>query len=502
MSIGQDRVDEIFYRASQVPPEDRPAFLDGACDGPEQRREVEALLASNDDMSDTFLETPVLPRAADGGPPEQDHFGAYRIKEEIGRGGMGRVYLAVRDDDEYEQEVAIKILKRGLDTEEVVRRFRDERQILARLDHPYIAKLLDGGTTSDDLPYLVMERVQGERIDRYCETHRLPVRAHLELFRKVCAAVHFAHQNLVVHRDLKPGNILITEGGDPRLLDFGIAKLLDPGEASQTVPGNNPMTPGYASPEKANGGPITTASDVYSLGCLFYELLTGRRPHQQEGDARPPLRGWAGEQEPEWPSRAVDASRAGAARRLRRRLAGDLDSIVLKALENDPARRYASVEQLSEDIGRHLNGLPVVARRPTVIYRIGKFVRRHRVAVALASAVLLMIVGFTINTLVLKDRAVLERQQAERQQRLADELRRLLLDVFQKPSGSSGEEVTARELLEAKVATLDEELQNQPEARAEHLRARGGREHLHSGGHQTIANAARSYRWPPPYRLR
>jgi non-specific serine/threonine protein kinase/serine/threonine-protein kinase len=344
--------------------------------------------------------------------------GPYKLVRELGRGGMGTVYLAVRSDDQFQKRVAIKVLRRGMDTEAIVRRFRHERQILASLQHPYIAGLLDGGSTDDGLPYFAMEYVEGQVISAYCDTRNLNVSARLEIFRKVCAAVQYAHQNLIIHRDIKPANVLVTPDGTPKLLDFGIAKLLNPEIAGQTIAptaaGMHLMTPEYASPEQVRGDVVTTATDVYSLGVLLYELLTGRRPYRITSRAPAELARVICNSLPVRPSTAVTQSPGpptgsdestgdgpaapslevslqrplplnptpARTERLRRRLSGDLDTIVLKALSKEPDRRYASADQLSEDIRRHLTGLPVIARKDTVRYRALKFVQRNRVAAA------------------------------------------------------------------------------------------------------------------------
>jgi non-specific serine/threonine protein kinase/serine/threonine-protein kinase len=336
-----------------------------------------------------FDDTTSAPGNASAAP---DTIGSYRLIHELGRGGMGTVYLAVRDDDAFQKRVAIKVLRPGMDSEAIVRRFRHERQILASLQHPYIAGLLDGGTTASGLPYFAMEYVEGQNIAEYCESRRLETTARLDLFRKVCAAVQHAHQNLVIHRDIKPANVLVTADGTPKLLDFGIAKLLNPEVGGHTlaptVAGLYLMTPEYASPEQVRGEPVTTATDVYSLGVLLYELLTGRRPYRITSRAPADVAEVICSVTPERPSTAVTApqtpGRADLTERLRRRLAGDLDNIVLKALSKEPDRRYASVDQFSEDIHRHLVGLPVIARKDTVRYRAAKFVRRNRAMVAAA----------------------------------------------------------------------------------------------------------------------
>jgi serine/threonine-protein kinase len=471
---------------------ERAVFLEESCRGNDElRREVESFAASETEIGD-FIETPVFRIRLQEVEPLAvgQRIGAYRIVREIGRGGMGAVYLAERAD-EFEQRVAIKLVRRGMDTDEIVRRFRSERQILAHLDHPNIGKLFDGGTTEDGRPYFVMEYVEGRPIDEYCDDRKLPVRARLELFRQVCAAVHFAHQNLIVHRDLKPGNILVTAGGVPKLLDFGIAKLLDPNQDlyALTRVDLRPMTPEYASPEQVRGETITTASDVYALGVLLYVLLTGHRPYRAAPRDPQGLARAICETDPLRPSSIVgrveevqrsDGSvdtvtpesisrvREGDERLLRRRLAGDLDTIVLKAMQKEPGRRYASVDQLSSDLGRHLRGLPVVARKDTLGYRTRKFVGRHKAGVALAAAVLLLIVGFSISVTVLWQRAVHERQRAQA-------VSGFLEDLFfsTNPSQSHGEEITVRQMLDLGVDKIGNSLGEEPALRADLMETMG-----------------------------
>jgi non-specific serine/threonine protein kinase/serine/threonine-protein kinase len=306
---------------------------------------------------------------------------------------MGVVYLATRADETFTKNVAIKVVQCTVTgAEEVLERFRHERRILATLDHPNIAKLLDGGATSQGLPYFAMDYVEGIRIDDYCANKDLPIPARLRLFRDVCSAVQYVHQNLVLHRDLKPGNILVTVDGVPKLLDFGIAKLMSPGARSDlTQADSRPLTPGYASPEQVRGEPVTTASDVYSLGVILYELLASQSPYRLKNRSQPELLQAVCEQEPEMPSTVAP--------KLARQLGGDLDNIVLKALHKDPQRRYLSVEQLSEDLRRHLEGLPVSARRDTLNYRASKFVKRHRAGVAAAALVVVSLTGGLVTAL-------------------------------------------------------------------------------------------------------
>ena len=401
------RVRDILEQALEVAPAQRTVFLERACAGDMAlRSEVDALIAADQQAGPEFLAGSAAGSgAAPGGEEEPSsltgvRIGAYQVVEEIGHGGMGTVYRAVRADDQYRKQVAIKVVRGGLGDEFRVHRFKAERQILANLDHPHIARLLDGGTTEDGRPYVVMEYVEGRTIDNYCDAGKLPVNDRLKLFRTVCSAVAYAHQRLVIHRDIKPANILVTKEGQAKLLDFGIAKILDPDEqsADETVTVMRLMTPEYASPEQVRGEPITTASDVYSLGVVLYGLLTGRRPYGRASHVARDIVQAVIETEPEKPSSSITRAETRTSRdiserreeipeKLQRRLRGDLDNIVLKALRKEPDRRYASVEQFSEDIRRHLEGLPVTARPDTFFYRGGKFVKRHKTGVAAAIAV-------------------------------------------------------------------------------------------------------------------
>jgi len=369
-----EKIEDLFHRAADLAPADRGALLDSACAGdPALREEVESLLAA-DAEPEGVMEAAVAEAAQDlRGDTEEaaarvgERIGPYAIVGLIGKGGMGAVYRAVRED-EFRMDVALKLLKRGTDTEASLRRFRKERQILAALQHPNIARLLDGGATEDGLPYFAMEYVEGRPLLEYSAS--LSIRQRLELFRSVCGAVQYAHQHLIVHRDLKPGNILVTADGTPKLLDFGIAKLVDPestgAEMTLTVAGARVLTPDYASPEQVRGEPITIASDIYSLGVVLYELLTDRRPHHLDTYSPLEIERAICREEPKKPST------------WNRQLDPDLDNIVLMALRKEPQRRYGSVEQLSEDVRRYLENRPVRARKDTLGYRAGKFVRRNK----------------------------------------------------------------------------------------------------------------------------
>jgi serine/threonine protein kinase/tetratricopeptide (TPR) repeat protein len=418
-----DQVKELFALALERDAEERSEFLRQACGGDNAlRSEIESLLSSFDGAA-TFLEDcpaadllPTQSRAMAG-----RRIGAYRIVRECGHGGMAVVYLAERADDQYRKRVAIKMLKPGTNKDEILRRFRNERQALAGLDHPNIVRLLDGGSTEEGLPYLIMDYVEGVHIDEYCDTHRLSITERLQLFRTVCLAVQYAHETMVIHRDLKPSNILITKEGVARLLDFGIAKVLN----SQWSPDRTltrtdwrPMTPEYASPEQVKGEPVTNATDVYSLGVLLYQLLTGHRPYRIRSDSPLEIEHFVCDEEPERPSAAVsridekvppDGSTrtlitpqlVGEARAIRpedmpRCLRGDLDTIVMKAIRKEPEHRYSSAEAFSKDIERHLSGLPIEARKPTLLYRGGKFVHRH--TESLATAIFILAVTASLGT--------------------------------------------------------------------------------------------------------
>ncbi|HZD30701.1 MAG TPA: serine/threonine-protein kinase [Candidatus Angelobacter sp.] len=417
------RLEELFQNALDLPAQDRDAFLEQACAGDHERMAAVQRLLASDQAADeqTFWKGNALHAEsrfdAPAGPSRVGQvLGDYRIVDVIGEGGMGTVYRALRADAQYDQAVAIKIVRGGFDSAALTERFRQERQILANLGHPNIARLLDGGATPDGLPYLVMEFIAGQLLTSYCNQHHLGIAERLRLFRQVCAAVEYAHQRLVIHRDLKPGNILVNEGGEVKLLDFGVAKLVaaDADPLAQQTLGMNWLTPAYASPEQICGEPMTTASDVYSLGVILYELLSGHSPYRGKMGTLPEAMRVVREEEPLPPSVAVDRDAAGKS--LARKLHGDLDRIVLKALRKDPSRRYGSVEQFSDDLRRHLAGLPVRARGDAAAYRAAKFVRRHAIPVAAAAAVFLTLVVGIVMTLRAEARA---RRQFNEVRRLA-----------------------------------------------------------------------------------
>jgi non-specific serine/threonine protein kinase/serine/threonine-protein kinase len=393
-----ERLNSVFHDALALPPNERAGYVSRACaDDPALAAEA-ALMVAAHSREEGLMEEPAIVGA--GLWPSDDpaalagrRFGAYRVLREIGRGGMGAVYLAERADGAFEQRVALKLIKRGMDSDRVLARFRAERQILASLEHANIARLLDGGASEDGRPFFVMEYIDGQRIDEYAEAGRLPVAARLQLWLPVAAAVSYAHQHLVVHRDIKPANILVTADGTPKLLDFGIARLLDPNvESASTLTELRMLTPEYASPEQIEVRHATTASDVYSLGVVLYELLTGRSPYNARSRSAKDIADAICATEPVRPSLAAAETDSGMARRLR----GDLDTILLTALRKEPGRRYASVERFAGDVRRHLDGLPVRARPDTFGYRAGKFVRRHRTAVAAATLVGLALVTGTV----------------------------------------------------------------------------------------------------------
>ena len=408
---------ELFDAAMERQPEERLSFVRQACNGdPAMLEEVQRLIQAHREAG-SFIETPAASPAREMAEQISSggRIGPYLLLRELGRGGMGTVYLAVRSDDAFRKIVALKIVRPGHELQEYVRRFREERQILAALDHPNIARILDGGNTDDGFPYYVMDFVDGSPIGEHCDRSQLGLNDRLRLFQHVCAAVQYLHENLVVHRDLKPSNILVTADGTVKLLDFGIAKIQRPGGVKQVLqPGcdsTRMMTPGYASPEQIKGEPVTKASDLYSLGVILYELLTGKHPygnsHVRSQDMGPMFDGT----EPPKPSANILESPGRVQEttsQLRRRLMGDLDRIALMTLRREPARRYASAQALNDDLQRFMDGRPVLARKDTIPYRAVKFVKRNRILVAMCLAVLIAVcVGGwqAIQARVLRERA-------------------------------------------------------------------------------------------------
>ncbi len=485
------KADALFVLALEMESTERTQFIDNELgDDPELRAVVKRLLANaeSDDESLFQLEeiAPALITDLDPEPSLERGLiiGRYRILEELGRGGMAVVYLAERADGRFDQQVALKVIHPHIQGSDGWSRFDQERQILAAADHPGMARLLDGGVTDDGQPYLVMERIDGEPIDRHCDQFKLTVEQRLTLFLQVARAVAYAHGNLIIHRDIKPSNILVSPDGHAKLLDFGIAKLLDPDAASwstpQTQTAGQLMTPVFASPEQLRGRPATTASDVYQLGVLLYTLLSGRPPFARRGLNGIELAQAICEEQPPPPSAAalIDGSepdtdpelicrnRGTTPHRLQRSLAGDIDNIALKALRKEPERRYESVLQLIEDIERHQQGKPVAARKGTVGYRAERFIRRHLAVVATAISALLLIATLAIFYVINLSQ---ERDRAQRESAKAAEVSEFLRGLFSvsSPDQTQGKEITARELLDQGAQRLEQDLSAQPEVRAE-----------------------------------
>jgi len=488
------KVEEHFNRAVELSPAEREKWL-AAIEDASLRREVEELLDAEQSGNRHLAEA--IEFAAENLIHDQpQQIGAYKIIRELGFGGMGAVFLATRED--LGTQVALKIIKRGMDTDDILRRFDNERRILAALEHPNIARLIDGGTTHDGLPFFVMEYVEGADLITFCKRENSSIADRLALFRKICAAVSYAHSRLVVHRDLKPSNILVTKDGEPKLLDFGISKLLAPERGAQTVTATNQrlMTPAYSSPEQVRGEQITTASDIYSLGVLLYELLTGCRPYQIKNNNSADVIRAVCETAPPAPSRAIaDLGLQIADLKLTKPdgnkttgkspektnpksqipnpklLAGDLDNITLMALRKDPENRYSSVEQFSEDLRRHLEGLPVTARPLTFVYRASKFVRRNRLAVGLASFLLMSLIGFAAVESWQSIRLTRERNRANVERERAEKISAFLTEIFRgaNPAEARGKELTARELLDRGAVRVRNEFDDQPEIKAKLL---------------------------------
>ncbi len=495
------RLEALFIAALELEPADRAAFLDEACaDDLELRNELESMLSTDEESIALALESRLLTQD-DPTLPGSDaligtHIGPYRIEKLIGEGGMGEVYLAMRDDDQFEQKVALKLVRPGYRSSQMLARFRMERQVLARLTHPNITQLLDGGIDQDGRPYLVMQYVEGISITKFCDKHALSIEERLNLFRTVCSAVQHAHRNLVVHRDLKPSNILVTEEGTVKLLDFGIAKLLDPEwdiTMAVTQSQFRLMTPEYAAPEQVRGATITTATDVYALGVLLYELLCGRRPYSLSNRMQAEIERIVCDVTPTRPSTAISeadparasitaetiskARRTGVSR-LKKALQGDLDNIVLMALRKEPERRYASPDQFAEDIARYLSGRPVRAEKDRMAYRFKKFVYRNRRLVTVAAAALLLILGFsvimTVQAIRISNQADVLAQERDRAQLEADKANQVagfLEDLFKasdpfQDTPERRDTLRVRDFLAIGAQNVEKDLADQPEIQA------------------------------------
>jgi serine/threonine-protein kinase len=461
-------VKRLFSEALARSEDRRAAFLTEACSDAALRAEVESLLQAHAEADTGFLsEPPRLPATID-----ETRLGlerGWRVLRELARGGMGVVYLAERADGAYQQQVALKLLAPGsLPDEESLLRLKLERQILARLNHPNIARLLDGGTTEHGAPYLVMEYVEGERIDRWCQAQGLGLQARVDLFLKVCTAVSYAHRNLVVHRDLKPSNILVRLDGEPKLLDFGIAKELSV-DSEQTRAGGQMLTPRYASPEQIRSEPVSTLSDVYSLGVVLYELLTGRSPYGKAVEQPPALARAVCEIDPDAPSTARRNNEHADTPSLKPAgLKGDMDAIVLRCLRKTPEQRYSSVEALMEDLQAWREGRPVAARRGSGVYRLRRFARRHWVALGSAAAVLALVALFVLQLSQQLEATRLERDRSDRTLAFVTELFRVA-----DPSEARGSSVTVREILDRGAQVLEQDRSLEPPARASMLHTLG-----------------------------
>ena len=501
MTARRAEIEAVFDEALDQPTGERAEWVSARCgDDVELRREVELLLAAHAETNGP-LDIPAVAHIAEllKDTVRGRRIGPYRVLSELGRGGMGVVYLADRDDGQFRHRVAIKVL-RSTDACEAFDRFRAERQILASLSHPHIAKLLDGGVSDDQLPYLVIEYIDGHVITEYCDRNKLGIEARLKLFRDVCSAVHYAHQNLVLHRDLKPGNVLVDGAAQVKLLDFGIAKLLNPNLAGIEQPVTQTafrlMTPAYASPEQVRGDSLTTASDLYALGLLLYELLAGRPAHRLTTGSPQEVYQVVCERDPERPSdiviresedsKAATPAELAAARnttpdRLHKQLRGDLDAIVAMALRKEPIRRYGSAELLATDVGRYLDGLPVVAHRGSGWYRFEKFVRRHRAVATVAVAGAVLLVGAAAVALRLatvatreRDRSAVALTQTQRALGESEAVTDFLVGLFEASDPLEGSQgaLSADDLLRRGVSRA-ERLSPQPAAQARMLEALG-----------------------------
>jgi serine/threonine-protein kinase len=499
-----NEIERLYFEALARPPAARDAFVTAASAGDtELQAEILAMLTASEDSQALRIEGRLaggdVAAAAMAAERIGQRVGVYRLTGLLGRGGMGEVYLAERVDEQFRQTVAVKLLRTEARTPELLARFRAERQILAQLVHPHIARLLDGGMTDDGHPYLVMQAIDGEPITDYCDARQLAIRERLRLFRTVCTTVQFAHQSLVVHRDLKPSNILVTDQGEVKLLDFGIAKLLEPQviglSAALTRTELRLMTPEYAAPEQLRGQAVTTAADVYGLGLLLYELLTGHHPFELSGKSPSEVERIVCEEDPPRPSqvvaRQVERRRPAGGREtvtpatiaharrthpgeLRRHLRGDLGTMALMALRKDPVRRYATAGQLAEDVERYLRSEPVIAQRDSLAYRARKFVQRNRVGVVAGATIAVLLLAFSIITTLQARQLSRERDAARSERDHSDQVVQVLVDLFESnnPDLDPGRDtLRVREFLQQSEARVIEELAEQPlvQARMQHV---------------------------------
>lgn len=488
------KIQSLFEKALELEPSARENFLKRECiDDKELFDEVSSLISADEKQHSIFSGSAGDYLAINDANLDGKIFGSYRTIKQIGSGGMGSVYLAERIDGHFEQKVALKIVKPGMNSNEIIRRFEDERQILARLQHPNIARLLDGGISESGLPYFTLEYVEGKPITNYCDENNLTIEERLELFKKVCEAVLYAHQNLVIHRDIKPGNILVQEDGTVKLLDFGIAKVFEEEEDQNFVTRTSMrvMTPEYASPEQARGEPVTTATDIYSLGLILYQLLTGCPPYEVTSTSALEMERIICLTEPQKPSTMITKSLSSAPdsnqksspefisrkrkttiAKLKKRISGDLDNICLMAIRKEPERRYSSIAQFITDTDNHLTGMPVIARKSTASYRTKKFIQRHKAGVVVAASAVLIV---AILTTVYFIRLAEERDRAQLEAVKSKKVSEFLAGIFQvsDPEQSKGESITARELLDVGVRRIESELSDQPEVLANMLGVTG-----------------------------
>lgn len=492
-----NKLKHIFNEALELEGAEQKAYIEETCgtDG-DLIKEVYSLLESHKssgklDQPPKHLISSVFSRYQTADQIRGKQVGQYKVLDVLGQGGMGNVYLAERSDGQFEQKVALKLLRADFTSENQTRRFLAERQILATINHENIARLLDGGITDDGQPWFAMEYVKGQPIDEYCDTHQLTINKRLELFLKVCNAVQSAHRKLIVHRDLKPSNILVTNQGKVKLLDFGIAKVLDQENLysddngdHQTRTGFLPLTPAYASPEQIRGESMTTASDIYQLGVVLYELLTGCRPHEVRGCTPSEVERIICEESPTRPStaitrnlaeevdtkdglRQVSRDRKITSGQLQKRLRGDLDTVILKSLRKEPERRYDSAEQLATDIRHFLAGQPVIAHPDSFGYRSRKFIHRHKLGVAATAAIVLLLIGYAVTITWHSQRTQIALEQAQQETAKAEQVTGFLIDMFEaaNPSEIMGEPVNTNILLERGVAQA-EMLDEQPAIQA------------------------------------